>query len=463
MKVASSLFMLLALMFLTLLLWPRDTERVTIALAAGFLIIGAWLTGRIFAAISLPRISGYLVFGLLVGPSAWALIADAWTMPRLLEQTMPLISLGSVKDMQFVKDLATSLIAITAGSEIRLDWLRGQFKRVIVLSLAAVLGVGVIIFPVLWGAHLTFGMLGPAEYPLIQTLIALGLLSLVATGNSPTVAIAVMTEMQAEGPLSRTTLAVTVVKDLLIIVLFATAVAVGRGVLIEQGALSGTFLLAVGAQLGGSLGLGAIAGLAMAWFVSHVKQHLAFFVVGACFLFALIGEQPLTIAGHHWHLEPLLLALSAGLIMQNVRPEQSAPLFDTIEEMSLPVYALFFAVAGAQLDLSTFAVGAVVAAMATLVVTRALAIWGVITLTARLLKIEPHWRRKLWLCLTPQSAVTLALTGIFVEGFRQFAWARVLQDMLLAAVAVHILLGPIGYRWALVKAGEAGKGTSGAH
>ncbi len=447
-------------------LWFRhdvqDAPHVITAMSVGFLMLGAWLCGRIMARLRLPRISGYLIFGLLVGPSAWAVIWEplapvAW-LP-VLKRGMPLIPVGQLDLLQLVKDLAIAMIAITAGGEIRLDWLRGQWRMVLVLTMVSVLGAaGLIVLGAAGAMSLGLPMFGAVTtLDLTQAVVALALLGVIASGNSPSIAIALINECRADGPLSRTMLAITVCKDLAIVFLFATLLAIGQGIADENTELSGTFLGAVIVELGGSLGGGVLLGLVMAWFVEHVRQHMVFFVVGCCFLFALIGDQKFYIAGHGVHLHPLLMALAAGMTMSNFRPRDTEPLFHTIENLSLPVYCLFFAVAGADLDLSVFASGAAIAAVLTLVGLRLFSVWAVISLTVRGLGVDPAWRRYLWMCLLPQAGVTLALATVIHEHFEGIAWAEGLYALLLGAVAINALLGPVACRWALMASGEAGR------
>lgn len=473
-RVLLSIVMLCTLMFVAQAMRSRWVEHhMIVAVSAGFLMLGAWLMGHVFARLQLPRISGYLVFGLLVGPSLWDVLLRGVLptgMLNTLEHGLPLVSDPQVHDLHFIKDLAISLIAITAGGEIRIGWLRGQIKRVAALTAANVFGVALIVTgavlalqPVLGIIHAgdpAASSMGASAGGITTTglIIAASLLGLIASGNSPSVAIAMMNECEADGPLSRTTLAVTVCKDLTIIVLFAALVSLGKGLVDADSKLSAMFLLAVGAQLGGSLVLGAAMGLVMAWYVSRVRAHLVFFVIGACFVVAILGEQKFAISGlsQAIHLEPLLMALAAGLVMENFKPQQSAPLFETIEHLSLPIYCLFFAVAGAEMDLSIFTVASAAIAVAAVVVIRAAAIWLMIRIAGRGVKLDEKWRGKLWLALTPQAGVTLALATLMTQSFAEAAWSKPLGNLLLGTVIVHALCGPIAYRRALISSGEAG-------
>jgi len=464
-RMVVSILMLCLLVFLAH--WLRDPLvelRTMTALAVGFLMLGAWLVGNVFAAVRLPRVSGYLVFGMVVGPSLWAILQTSNLIPEQAAWTtaLPLISDGQVEQMRFIKYLAISLIAITAGGEIRIDWLRGQLGRITLLTMANVFGVGLLVFVLAWVLQPVMGIIvTPDPLTTLELVVVLAFLGLIASGNSPSIAIALINECQADGPLSRTTLAVTVCKDLVIIMFFVAMGSIGKGLLDEDAAISGTFLLALGVQLGGSILLGGLLGLVMAWFVDRMRGHLVFFIVVACFLFALLGEQKFNLPGieQKVYFKPLLMALAAGLTMQNFRPNASAPLFHTIEEMSLPIYCLFFAVAGAELDLSVFTTLSSAAVIAAIVAIRMVGVWAIVTATGKYLQLETTWRNKLWLALTPQSGVTLALATLLLASFSDAAWARPLYNLLLGLVAVHAMVGPILYRYALISSGEAGQGA----
>lgn len=429
-----SLALLLVAAWMTLRYGMIGDGQVGTAMSVGLLMLGAWLAGLLFERVHLPKISGYLVFGVAVGPWALALISD--------EQAQV--------DLQFISDLAIALIALTAGGEIRLNWLRGQMKQISLITGMKLLIVwavmGLAVFAAAWYIP------GIKDAPLNLRIVLAALTGLVAAANSPAVVIAMISEYQATGPLSRTVLAVTIFKDMLMVVLFATTLAVGRGMVADDGAISPAFLLAVGVQLIGSIVLGGLCGAVMAWYVHRIQAHLVFFVVGWCMLFALVGELQLSLAGQSFHLEPLLLGLAAGLVMQNLWPDESAPLFETVEQMSLPVYCLFFALAGAKLN-----VGVLIELwyfVLILVAVRAAAVWAAVTPAARWGGVEPPARQRMWLGLIPQAGIALALAAL-VENAFAIDQAKPVLNLLIGMIAVNQLIGPIGFRYALLSAGEA--------
>src|SRR5690606_15658488 len=124
-------------------------------------------------------------------------------------------------------------------------------------------------------------------------------------------------------------------------------------------------LLTLVHHLGGSVLAGVAIGLLMSWYVHRVRTNMPIFVVLASLGLALLSEQ--------LALEPLIVALVAGMMMQNIWPHESESLFEAVEELSLPVYAAFFAFAGAKLELD--AVVSLLPVALLIVATRVGAIW----------------------------------------------------------------------------------------
>lgn len=427
-----------------LMVVPAASPQLRTALSVGLLIIGGWLAGRSVERVKLPAITGYLLLGILVGPSLLGLVPESQV--RGTEDGGP--------PLQFASDLAVSLIALLAGGEIQVSWLRSRGVMLIALLgayalLVLLATVGLFALAQSWIPFL-------ADEPWLVLMVAATLAAVVTISASPAVAVVMVSEYRAHGPLSQATLALTVLIDLLLIVLFATVMTLSQGLLNPDQDISGAFLVAVAIQLFGSIGLGAAIGLAMAWYVERIRAHLAVFVVGCCLLIALIGEQHFTVLGEDLHLEVLLMALSAGLLMRNAWPRRSGPLFHTMERMSLPVFCLFFALAGAQVELSTFA--SLWPLSLALVAVRALTAWAGLWLGAAAARIQGDWSRHLWLGMIPQAGVSLVLVTIIADTFGDdWQWATPLKNVLLGAIIINQLIGPIGFRFALFRSGEIGR------
>jgi Kef-type K+ transport system membrane component KefB len=319
--------------------------------------------------------------------------------------------------------------------------------------------------------------LGLADRSQAVVLLALGaVVATIAVANSPAVVIAILTETHARGVMAQTALATTVCKDLALVVLFAVTMTVAGATLARAGLLTpaGEAHVAgvaeeaeshpaeenveaegVGAHadvplwltlvqhLGGSLLAGVVVGLGMAWYLHNIHEHLPIFLVLSCFGIALVSQA--------LGLEALIVAIVAGMLMQNAWAERSQGFFEAVEDLSLPVYCVFFAVAGAKVDL---AVAATMWPWAlTLVGVRLFVVWGSTTLGATLAGVERPARAWLWTALVPQAGVSLALATIVAASIKG-EHGEILFNLLLTMIAIHELAGPLLFKHGLVKAGE---------
>ncbi len=400
--------------------------RDSTVMGIGCMLIAAFVGGKVAASVKLPRITGYLVVGLLIGPQ----------VSRLLTPDM-LVAAKAVEGM------AVALIALTAGGEIRLGWVRAHAAGLAKITFTELTVVALGVLAVVLAGRSLLPFMPPDD--LFKAAIIAMVFGAIAVANSPTVTIAVIAETRAEGPLSRTVLGVTILKDVAVIVLFAIALAFAKNALGEGGDTS--LLLTLSRELGGSVAAGLGFGIVISLFLRHVRRDVPVFVLAVCFAI----WQCATVL----HLETLLVALTAGFWVENFSKADGGDLIKAIERLSLPVYALFFAAAGAKVDLEVLASLWYFALL--LVVTRAVCVWFGTTFGARWARAEPIVVRYAWLGFISQAGVTLALSTIVARAFP--TWGSDIQAMVIAMIAIHELVGPIGFQFALSRAGEVGKAS----
>src|SRR3989441_7720438 len=167
----------------------------------------------------------------------------------------------------------------------------------------------------------------------------------VAAASSPVVTMALIGELDARGPFARAVLAVTVAQDVAVVVLLSLVLAVAK-LLTSAGALN---LLVAGtalAHLAGSVTVGAALGYALAAYLRYFQRDTALFLVAAAFIAAEAGQLV--------HLETVLVALTAGFSVRNFFPVEDERL-RALRRGSLPLYLVFFALAGAGLHLEVLA------------------------------------------------------------------------------------------------------------
>ena len=395
----------------------------SIALAAGFTLLAGLFMGNLFKSCGLPRLTGYLVLGILAGPEVLALVTE-----RMLVK------------LRIFNGVAIALIALTAGIEMDFRSMRPLLRGIAWTTVTAVLGTML----VLAGTAYLISDLLPfmAGLSTVQKLALSLVLGVTISAQSPAVAVALRKEMEADGPVTRTVLGVVVVSDLVVIVLFAVASTVARGVL---GSASGESPVAVVAwEVLGSGIAGLLIGVLVATYLKNVQSSGGLFVVAVGFLVAEVGQRV--------HLDPLLIALAAGMLIRNATMYGDR-LHAEIEAASLPVYIAFFAVAGATIHLHALALVGVPAAIFVLV--RAGGFLSGSYLGGRAAGSPLSVRRYAGFGLLPQAGLAIALALLFARTYPQLGAEA--SALVFGIVGINEMIAPVVYRWALIRSGEAGR------
>ncbi len=395
-------------------------QGTPVTFAGGALLLSAIFAGKVAGAFGLPRLTGYVLIGIAVGP-----------------YVLRFISGEAVGGLDLVRGLAVSLIALVAGTELQLGLIRRVGLKVTMMCLA----VTAVIFLVVAGSLLALkpflGFMAPMTWP--QAVAVAALAAAVIASFSPTVTIAIVQETSARGPFTEFLMAFVIIGDLVVLILFALSVGVTKATL-GAGFSPGELLGGVGWELFGSMLVGGVLGVLMLVYLRKVSRELPLFITAVCFVSAE--------AGVHMHLSPLLLSLAAGAAIANLDEPQAHKLHDAAQYAGLPVFALFFAVAGADLNLGTLrSVGGLALG---LVVLRALAIWVACRRFAP--PDAPLVRRYLWTGLVSQAGVTFGLAVLVGRTFPTFG-AEV-EVLIVAIVTISTLIGPILLRRGLQQVGE---------
>lgn len=400
-----------------------DTPRLT-ALALGFSLIAAALTGALLERFGLPRVTGYLLFGMICGPYVLNII------------TRPM-----ARELQLINGLAVVLIAFIAGLEMNIERLRPRLRAMMQLGGISMLGLYAGLFAAFWAGWPWLGL--TIEVTPIQKVAIVAVLTTVVASYSPTVTIALITESRASGPLSELTLAVVILADLLLILMFTLVVQFVRYAFGGTGDVG--LFVSLSWEIFGSLAFGAAIGALFAFYLQHVGRELALALLAVCAIIAGVGSQ--------LHIEPLLAALAAGLVVENIAPPRGDMLKEAAERGALPVLVVFFAAAGASLQLDALAVIGWVA-LAVSAVRMAL-IWGSMRVGAKYAGIPPAVGEKVWMGMVSQAGVTLGLTLIIAGEYP--VWGTMVQTLVVSLIALHQFIGPVLFRAALSRAGEIGK------
>ena len=393
-------------------------------LALGCLTLAATLAGTIAHRLRLPRIVGYLVAGFVAGP-AWLRIVRE---PEL--QALSVISNG-----------ALALIALAVGSELTLDALRGERRAAL---LRVVTGAMAVPFAAVTLVVLTVSPWFPltAHQPFRDAVVVALALGMMATVSSPTLTWAVITETGARGSLSRSTLDVTVLQNLiavlLLIVILALASPLASSGVVTPGVALQTLSIVVG-----SLVLGVALGFAVAQYLQAIHGPLAWVLV----ILAFVIAQAVRLIS----VDAVLIALAAGCALRYAAPAQSERVRAELKRCAIPVYVVFFALAGSSLQLD--ALGEMWPWALLLVGLRITGLWGGLRwVGSRGPAVSADWVNYGWLGLISQGGLAVTLAAVLRRAFPE--WNVSLEALLVAMIGVHQLAGPICFQWVLRRSGE---------
>ncbi|MDQ3366259.1 MAG: cation:proton antiporter [Myxococcota bacterium] len=394
-------------------------------LAFGYLLLVAYFAGQLMARLKLPRLSGYLLAGVVSGPFVLELVTTQMT-----------------GKLRIVNNVATCILGLVAGAELNFDRVRPIMRTIRWIMVLAVVGGMVALTGVLFAMR----SLLPVFHgiPVGEALVMCVVIAVALSPQSPAIVLALQSETRADGPLSRMFLALVVVADLVVVVVYSVVAASGSA-LIGSGVDVVATALAVGWELLGSIVFGVAIGMLLGLFLRTVKEGAPMFALMVCVVVAEIGSRI--------HLDPLIVMLAAGIWLENFARADASDLIHGFESAQLPVFLVWFALAGMRLDLPQL--WALALPVVVIAATRAAAYYLGARAACRLTGIDPVVARYAWVGLVPQAGLTLALVVVIQSTFPSFGpFAAVLM---LSVLGVNQLIAPVLLRIALVRSGESGK------
>ena len=406
------------------------------AASFGFIALAAYQFGRFAARFHLPLISGYLLAGILAGPFILRFIA-----------------ITDVETLRFLDEIALAFIAFTAGSEMALDELRGRFRSIgwnmITQILAIYLVTGTVIFLL-------------ADFiPFMQELSTAGRLSVALLGGtilaarSPSSAIAIINELRARGPFTKTVLGVTLVKDVLIVVLFALCTSIANTLLTGQ-RLDLGFIFLASFELLAAFGIGiAVGHLLTLVLLTHWEEwpKIATILLIGYLVFVFSGEL-----SRYTHdalpfevlIEPLLICLVASFWLTNRTPHRDE-LRHLLHRVEIPIFVIFFTLIGGSLDIGVML--AILPITAVIYGARLLALF-IGGYAGGVLAGDPaKFSRLHWMAYITQAGVGLGLASEVEVEFPELG--NDFTTLMVAVIVLSELTGPPCFKYAIRLMGES--------
>jgi trehalose 6-phosphate synthase len=393
------------------------------ALALGFSLIVAVVAGEFLRRFRLPRLTGYLLFGLLIGPYLGNVITE-----------------GLAQQLATLNAIATTLIAFIAGLTLNVERLErrvaGAGMATAVTLAVAMTGLGLGLW-LLWGwLPIAPGATGQAKFAMIAIVVV------IVISFSPTMSAAVITETGARGKLSDFVLAMVVLADIFVLVLFSVLMQLARTTFAESAPGDVSLFVRLAWEIGGATAFGCLVGALFALYLRYVGREVTLVLLVVCLLLSQVGLT------HRF--EPLLAAMAAGIVIANLAVGHGETLKAAVQSGALPLLVVFFVAVGASLRLDTLAAAGVAAIG--LAVARIGLIWVAVRTGLRAAHVPDRLGGYVWMGLISQAGITLGLASVVASEFP--TWGSQIQMLLVALIAIDELIGPALFRNGLMRAGE---------
>lgn len=384
--------------------------NIYIYLAIALLV--SLLSTKVMQKLKLPNVTGYLVFGLLLGP-----------------YVLNILSQEIVSQFAIIPDIALGFIAFSIGAEFKYSYLKKVGKTPIIIAILEGLGAAISVILIL-----VFLGYDPA------LSIVLGA---IAAATAPAATLMVVRQYNAKGPVTSTLLPVVALDDMVAIVVFGIAVAAAKAINSPESVsllatIAGPVIEIVGALVVGGF-WGVILKLLIDRFTdSGLRLAAAIGMILLCTGAAmLIGASPLLA---NMIMSAFFVNLSA----------QSDQVLAQVDQFTPPIFMLFFFVSGANLDITILPSVGLIGLL--YIVFRVLGKFVGCLVGAILTDAEPAVKKYLGFTLIPQAGVAIGLAALSMRVLPEYG--PQIQTIVLCATAIYELIGPVITKMALQKAGE---------
>lgn len=412
---------------------------MTELLAAASALLAGLLMTRIFKLLHMkfPDVTAFLLAGVAVGP---------FFLGRLGISGLGFQSLTQVESCGVLSNAALGFIAFDIGNEFRMSELKKTGRQSLVIGILQALLASVLVDIVLIGLSLTVCR----DILSIPTAITLGA---IASATAPAATLMVVRQYKAEGPVTKLLLPIVALDDAVGLVVFAVSFGVAQAM--QGGTISiVSVILNPVLEIVCSLTLGAVMG-----FILTQMEKLFFSNSNRLSMTIAFVLITIALSFHEYSIGPevnisfssLLVCMMLGTVFCNLS-SFSEDIMERSERWTAPLYAVFFVLSGAELDLSVFSKPVVLLVGVVYILTRSFGKYFGAWFSSSLMKCESNVRKYLGITLLPQAGVALGMVVTAQAlGDREGALIR---NIILFSVLVYELIGPMLTKQALKSAGE---------
>lgn len=407
---------------------------ITTAIA---LFAGLMMT-RLFKALHLqfPDVTAFLIAGLFVGP---------FGLGRLHIQGLGFGTLEEVDSLRILNEAALGFIAFSIGAEFKMSDLEHTGKKATVIGIIQAVFTTLLVDAALIGMHL---VLGEERLPL-SVAVTLGA---IASATAPAATLMVVRQYKADGPVTRLLLPIVALDDAVGLVVFAVSFGIAQAM--EGGVMNVmTILVNPLIEIVASLILGMLMGFLLSFIEKMFYSNTNRLNITICFVLTTITLSSWTFSSGELKVSfsSLLVCMMAGTVFCNAGVNAD-DIFSRCDKWTSPLYAVFFVLSGAALDLNVFKNPAALLVGVIYVLSRCAGKYLGARSSSRMMKCGDDVIRYLGITLFPQAGVALGM--VLTAQSLGNGQGAMIRNVILFSVLIYELAGPSLTKWALTKAGE---------
>ena len=399
--------------------------KTAFALSAGLLMT------RIFklSGFKFPDVTAFLIAGLLVGPYALGKFYLGFSSSEELAQ------------VSILSNIALGFIAFDIGSEFRMSMLKTMGKTALFIGIFQAVCATVLV-------DIALILLGRDIIPL-PAAITLGA---IASATAPAATLMVVRQFKAKGPVTDLLLPIVALDDAAGLIIFAVSMGISQAML--GGTINLTSIIMnplteiICSFILGSI-MGGILTLLEKLFFSNTNR-LSMTISFVLMTIALSSEE-FYIGNVRIAFSSLLVCMTLGTVFCNMS-EYSADIMHRSERWSAPLYAVFFVLSGARLELSVFRHSEVMIIGIVYILVRCLGKYFGALISSSMMRCSENVRKYLGITLFPQAGVALGMV-VSAQSLGS-EMGSMIRNIILFSVLIYELAGPLMTRTALMKAGE---------
>lgn len=402
---------------------------VSIAMLAGLLMT------RVFKPLNLPAVTAYLIAGVLIGP---------YGLGALHIGGLGFTSAEAVHQMSLVSEIALGFIAFSIGNEFRLKDLKATGHAATIIGIFQAVTATALVDIALAVMHFMM----PDKISIAQTIT----LGAIATATAPAATLMVVRQYKAKGALTSLLLPIVALDDAVGLIVFAVSFGIAKT--LESGNVDMiSILLNPLLEIVFSLILGAIMG----WILTQLEKlfnsntNRLNMTIAVVFLTASLAMGEIETSGSlKIGFSSLLVCMMLGTIFCNLCP-LSEDLMAATDKWTSPLFALFFVISGAELELNVFTDAAIVGIGIVYILFRSLGKYFGAFISAKWSGCTPEIQKYLGITLLPQAGVAL---GMCTTAMQLGEAGSLIRNITLFAVLIYELIGPLMTKEALKAAGD---------